>query len=73
MELSDFAAVDRCVTCMWGMLWFVWRCVVELGKCVLCPVVHGDVYITLLVITIKVQYAAYFTFPINCYLIMVFD
>ena len=73
VEFSDFAAIDRCILCMWSMLWFVWRFVVELGKCVLCPVVHRDVCITLLVITIKVQYAEYITFSINCYLIMIFE
>ena len=54
--LGDFTVVDGCVPCMWVVLWFVWRCMVELSKCALYLVVYGHIYITLLVIPIQVQY-----------------
>ena len=46
---------------------------VELSKCALYLVVYGHIYITLLVIPIQVQYVVWFTFPIDGYLVMVFD
>ena len=54
-DLGNFSDIDGCIPCMWGVLWFVWRCVVEPIKCALDVVLHGDVYITFLVIPIQVQ------------------
>ena len=58
---------------MRGVLCFVWRYVVELGKCALYVVVHGEEYIPFLVIPIQFQYSVYFALPIDGYFVMVLD
>ena len=46
---------------------------VELGKCVLYIVFHGDIYTLFLLIPIQVHYAVCFAFPIDGYFVMIFD
>ena len=58
---------------MWGVLWFVWRFLVEIVKYAVYVVFCGDIYIPFLVISIQFHSALYFSFPIYVYFEMVSD